>query len=110
MELKMTQGLCSNLENPVISCFHGCTSLDSRSGREGKQVLVRMQFYWSSCAGLLLQGLSGALPKSLPPLEGSDISLWRCWWSFSDYHSEKGIYSAAGQLAAVSRVLGRMVV
>lgn len=54
VELKMTQGLCSNLENPVISCFHGCTSLDSRSGMEGKQFLVWVQFHWSSRAGLLL--------------------------------------------------------
>lgn len=54
VELKMTQGSCSNLENPVISCFRGCTSLDSRSGTEGKQILVWLQFYWVSCAGLLL--------------------------------------------------------
>lgn len=78
MELKMTQGLCNNLEDPVISCFHGCTSLDSRSGREGKQFIVRMQFYWSKS----YTGLSGALPESLPPLEGSDISLWSCYWVF----------------------------
>lgn len=37
MELKRTQGLCDSLENPVISCFCGCPSLDSGSGTEGKQ-------------------------------------------------------------------------
>lgn len=51
LELKMTRGLCNSLENPAISCFHGCTSLGSRSGTEGKQFLVWMQFYWSSCSG-----------------------------------------------------------
>lgn len=89
MELKMTQGLCSNLEDPVISCFHGCTSLDSRSGREGKQFIVRMQFYWSSCAGLLLHRIIWCFA-------GVTATTWRFRYflvelllGFSDYHSKK---------------------